>query len=108
MHFRSLTEVWAGGRRRPQTLPISFGRCARPGKTAALGIFLQVGMVIFLAAGHPRLSIERSPGPSMPSRYQQESSAAELEDIVSYLMHQPSSPVMQDTQSRRRKEAQLE
>jgi len=46
----------------------------------------------FLFAKSDVRSIERSPGPSMPENYQQQLSASEIDDLVSYIVHQISIP----------------
>jgi cytochrome c oxidase cbb3-type subunit 3 len=54
-------------------------------------------------------SIERSTAPSMPANYQQELSTKEIEDLVSYIVHQTSTPeTTGGGHSARRPAAQIE
>jgi len=53
-------------------------------------------------------SIERSAGPAMPANYQQELSTKEIEDLVSYIVHQTSTPKVAGGHSARRPKAQIE
>jgi cytochrome c oxidase cbb3-type subunit 3 len=49
-------------------------------------------------------SVERSPAPSMPTNYRQELSAAEVEDLVSYLLRQTAIPKIARSLVAKRKE----
>ena len=54
-------------------------------------------------------SMERSPAPSMPDDYQQRLSSSEIEDLVSYIVHQsPSSESTVSESVRRKKENRME
>jgi len=44
-------------------------------------------------------SVQRSPSPSMPGDYQQKLSATEIEDLVSYIIHQSPNPQATDAET---------
>lgn len=48
-------------------------------------------------------STERSPAPSMPTDYKQKLSSTEIEDLVSYIVHESSIPKVADSQPSARK-----
>lgn len=53
-------------------------------------------------------SMERSAGPAMPANYQQELSTKEIEDLVSYIVHQTLTPKVASARSAGRPEEHLE
>jgi cytochrome c oxidase cbb3-type subunit 3 len=61
----------------------------------------------YLFAKSSLRSIERSTGPAMPTNYQQELSTKEIEDLVSYIVHQTSTPEVARGHSTRRQKAQI-
>ena len=62
----------------------------------------------YLFAKSSLRSIERSAGPVMPANYQQELSTKEIEDLVSYIVRQTSTPKVAGGHSARRPTTQFE